>query len=377
MSDIELLKDDVFKLPIKYTEESCKDAIISRLDSYYEFICKSVNNVLLHTQVKSFKCCLSRMYDEYYMGHQNKAYNYFKEAIESILKYGGSGLKTVIPKECLYRARVNDSDVDYNNSEMFHISYNKRGKVATQRFSFPGLPCLYLGASSYVCWVELGRPNLSCFQVATIQQKNKDEDYKVIDLSIHPLAYYNELKANEEGCQSNEDLISIEDYLLLWPLIAACSIVVKNENDPFKPEYIFPQFVLQYILEDESDVVGIKYMSIKEGKISEEQYTVASRMYTNYVIPIRGLDTVDDWKCKILSDMFEIKTNMSGKELHLAKESLTDNGFYWGSFEDLSKKNNVLEEFIVLSNGTRIAYDKSEFYKIEKMLDVNTLNKLQ
>ena len=42
--------------------------------------------------------------------------------------------------------------------EMFHIKYELRGKVQTQRCSFPGLPCLYLGCSSYVCWLELNRP---------------------------------------------------------------------------------------------------------------------------------------------------------------------------------------------------------------------------
>ena len=75
---------------------------------------------------------------------------------------------------------------------MFHIKYSLRSKVKTQRFSFPGLPCLYLGASSYVCWLELNRPAFDKFQVATIKQKSTD-DYNVIDLCVHPYSFYNEL----------------------------------------------------------------------------------------------------------------------------------------------------------------------------------------
>lgn len=33
-------------------------------------------------------------------------------------------------------------------------------------------------------------------------------------------------------------------YLIIWPLMAACSVRVKNTTNTFKPEYIIPQLLL-------------------------------------------------------------------------------------------------------------------------------------
>ena len=67
---------------------------------------------------------------------------------------------------------------------MFHIGLNNRSLVDSQRYSFPGLPCLYLASSAYTCWMELGRPSFDSFQVAMFTPK--DTAASVIDLSRFP-----------------------------------------------------------------------------------------------------------------------------------------------------------------------------------------------
>jgi hypothetical protein len=39
-------------------------------------------------------------------------------------------------------------------------------------------------------------------------------------------------------------------HAVCWPLIAACSIKVKNPGANFKPEYVVPQLILQWITDE-------------------------------------------------------------------------------------------------------------------------------
>lgn len=185
------------------------------------------------------------------------------------------------PEEEYYRARVNIDNIDYSNIQMYHIPFNYRGLVSSQRYSFPGLPCLYLCTSSYTCWIELNRSQFNQFQVALFKYNNK-HNYKVIDLSLHPYNLYKKL-TNDNNSHY------LPDYLYMWPIIAMCSIKVKNENDIFKSEYIFPQFMLEYVLEEKGEIIGIKYMSVKMNSISKEQYRTDPKTYINYVFPVKDL----------------------------------------------------------------------------------------
>lgn len=67
-------------------------------------------------------------------------------------------ISTNIP---LYKCRENSRQFHYSKDEMFHIPYDKRSLVGNQRYSVTGLPCLYLGGSSYICWEEIGRKDLN------------------------------------------------------------------------------------------------------------------------------------------------------------------------------------------------------------------------
>jgi len=47
---------------------------------------------------------------------------------------------------------------------------------------------------------------------------------------------------------------------MIWPLVLACSVKVKNIEDDFKPEYIIPQLLLQWVRERD-DIDGISYQT--------------------------------------------------------------------------------------------------------------------
>ncbi len=367
----DILKRKELSLPIMYTAGSCEKVLLEHLNAYFELLYKDhFSNVFTRETINIFIGKIRKMFEEYYLGHQYKAYKIFKEAVEYEI-HDMSLVTAIMPKEAVYRARGNSGDQDYKNDEMFHIKYELRTKVQTQRFSFPGLPCLYVGASSYVCWLELNRPQFDKFQVATIKQKDASKDYKIIDLCIHPLSFYTEIVRRENGENTEHEDLTIEQYLKWWPIMACCSVAVKNEDDPFKPEYIFPQFMLQYLLEEREDLIGIKYISIKAGRISMKQYETDYRTYTNYVIPVRSAEPTEDGFCKLLKEQFYISKNISGKELEIVSDMIRENGLSWGKIGEEVKKRPLDEAKIYGTNDTEYSYEKSIFRRIEHILDTD------
>ena len=356
MDKKEILKDKRLNLPIQYTGD-CENAICTILDKFVGILNDYKVNISVIDDVKGFKENIKKMFSEYFLGHHGKAFEMFKMALEH-LKKNNELFITDVPNETFYRARV------YTNKEMFHIPYENRGKVSTQRFSFPGLPCLYLGMSSYVCWLETNRPQFNQFQVAAIRRKNPENDLKVINLALHPLAVYEQLK--------NETIYDLEAYLRLWPIIATSSMVVKNEDDSFKPEYIFPQFMLQYILENSDDdtLIGIKYFSMKAGNISQSQYKNEKRLYTNYVFPIRSNTPTPDGFCKFLDDEFTIVKNYSGRELEVLTDSIRKSGITLETFDNAEKEKDPLDMALLFdSNKLSYSYKKTIFRRIEIILN--------
>ena len=355
-----LLAEDMC-IPIEYSSGTCRDAVLEKIEKYINLLKKNNVSSDIVDRVKEFLKNIDTMYSEYYLGHQTLAHDAFMSSIKSLV---GNNLVTAdLPKESFYRARVNSNNTDFKNEEMFHIKYELRGKVATQRFSFPGLPCLYLGASSYVCWLEINRPAIEQFQVALIKQKDS-KIYRVIDLSIHPRNLYKNL--DKEDYQG--ELLS---YLTWWPMVAMCSVVVKNEKDPFKPEYIFPQYLLQYLLEGcaDDDIIGIRYMSIQAGKISVEQYEEDYRTYTNYVFPITGHECNEKGFCPVLSKRFEIIKNYSGKELQILSDAIR-RSYVVKYSETVDKIPNSLEDAQLYStNSSPFPYSKTVFRRIETILN--------
>lgn len=154
----------------------------------------------------------------------------------NLLKYIDSELKwtEISTNNSFYRMRViqnRRSNIERN--EMFHIPLNLRRKVRTQRYSTHGYPCLYLGMSIYGCWEELGRPMMSNCWISRLENQKK---LTLIDLRIPTENFFYE---------------NLDKYLVLFPLIIACMIPVpikiSTNEDVFKPEYIIPQLLIEWI----------------------------------------------------------------------------------------------------------------------------------
>jgi hypothetical protein len=147
----------------------------------------------------------------------------------------------------MFKARLGVGN--FKKSDFLHIPFNKRGNVSTQRFSIAGVPCMYFGLTSYVCWLELGKPSDSEFNVSAYELP---QDMRVLNLAI-PQMLLNGLS------NSDEYIRPIMSMIQLFPLVIATSFKLKESNRSFRSEYIISQLVMQCLADFNID--GVAYIS--------------------------------------------------------------------------------------------------------------------
>lgn len=346
--DINFLHEEELKIPIEYDDNIgflCEmENIISRYIEVlkrYEFDNDSI------TKVNSFKMYCMEGLKCYYRGQHAKGYQKFKTALKHLTIKEGLVTKTLDEIE-FFRARIHKNlEDDYSEREMNYIPFSKRGIVKSERYSFPGLPCLYLGASVYACWYELGKPNLDEIQVARISLK-KGAKINVLDLTNIPSVVYKKKLSDDE----------LREYVLFWPILAMCSVKVNNHNSNFKPEYIFPQFLMEYISSGEiqnENVIGIKYPSVKV--MSHHFDENAWKLYTNYVFPTT-MDIDKDVDDDVLDKVFTVEKTFSGKTIDIL--SSKDTPFF---YNEMAKERE--NEYIFFGDDICKSYDCTPFFDME------------
>ncbi|MDF4194815.1 MULTISPECIES: hypothetical protein [Bacillus amyloliquefaciens group] len=298
---------------------------------------------------------------EYYLdGLVHLAYAEFEKGMEEltgmidfeqILLYDMDSLRT---PNTLFRMRASDTEI-FSKEDMFHIPFEKRGIINTNRFSIPGYPCLYLGSSSLVCWEELGRPNLNTTYTSIFHLH--DEDIKILDMSISPMELTNNLKKFFE-ITFRLSPYRFDNYFMTWILISACLIRVKNPKDVFKPEYIIPQFLLEWIKQS-SEYRGICYLSTKIKKHTVKNFN----LYKNYAIPVKERRV--NGHCTSLREMFKISPPVGWQMYQIYKDSK----------EALPNKKPLFpEKDMQFIEGIKLDYEKSDFGKLEVLLMSSSKN---
>ena len=158
--------------------------------------------------------------------------------INSSMAFPGGG--TDYSEVQFFRARLSENVVEFSANEMLHIPFGMRHIVKSERFSIPGLPCLYLGNSSYACWVEMGCPADHKFNVAPIVLDNSQ---RILNLtaSMSTLYELNEKLGEMEDPNAEKHMINM---LKLMVLTFCTSYRVNEGNRNFKSEYILPQMIM-------------------------------------------------------------------------------------------------------------------------------------
>lgn len=287
---------------------------------------------------------------EFLKGKHGQAFARLKEGITSDTSITAS-LKEYSKIEMgtsFYRARIVDDHHLRPRSEFFHIPFNLREKVDNQRFSIQGFPCLYLGTSVYGCWLEMGCPPLEKFQVCRLEA---DSDLAIFDYSIKDVQK-----------EYDEVYWPVLNFIRIWPFVAASMIKVKNRDAKFKPEYIIPQLLMQYIMEEDL-WDGLMYSSTHA---SPQAHSAGSKLQ-NLVLPAWAEEGDIDPETNLsgpLATKFKITEPISWPGLQMARG--LDNRIYNES--EHIEFNKRMPEFRLLPSGTQ-SYHHSAFGQMEEYLD--------
>lgn len=306
MNSIQAIEESSFQLPKSYSKPFTFLSFIEKSFNEYLAILEKINEgtvveklEIIKPKIRNLCAELLESYRQLYLGYVSKSYYHFDKGMQQIEDDLISKFDAKHPLSeniLLFRGRKSETELDRDG--MFHLPFELRHKATTQRFSIPGLPCLYLANSSYVCWEELDRPDYNDFYLSRFEIK----DYmklNALDISLTPKSFATLINKTSEIMKDGVDGWDsiILDYIIKWPLIFCCSIKVLNTDATFKPEYIIPQYLLDWVRQNKR-LNAIKYFSVKAHLNQDADYSE----FVNIVFPVQEIK--DTGYCSHLSSSF-------------------------------------------------------------------------
>ena len=332
----DILNDEQFYLPIRWDGLNFSKSLKDLLDEYMDklTVYSSSNNtspIKVNMNIIRDVCkYLTTAVNKYLNGFPQRAYYEFRNAMdlleENPLKIDAEDvIASNFNKQIkLFRVVSVDDNKPYSSDRVFHTPFTLRSKVSTSRYSIAGHPSLYLSTSLELCCEEIHYNPYKQFALAArFESERPMNAIRVIELGIKPQDFLK--KDKEKGKESDEEnrknkVIEhhnryikeelLEDnkikssYLLWYPLVAACSFIRTNKDDPFAAEYILPQLLMQWVrIKMKSkckrdQLVGIRYFSCASKK--------ASDMGFNYVFPSSKQNGRFQKYCDMLSKAFRV-----------------------------------------------------------------------
>lgn len=250
------------------------------LDGYVEMVKNSTIDSLFFAEVIVNVDTLNRVVSSCYQGKRSTAYAQLKKLLKRYEKYS---IFVEIPQDTIfYRMRVCDLRKEIKRKELFHIPFEKIRQIKTQRYSSPGYPCLYLGVSLYGCWEEMQRPDTESTLFSVFKSTMP---FRIVDMRIPTLQEY---------------IDNAEFYLKFFPMIIASTIPVVNGADIYKPEYLLPQMILEWVIEKRKEInaIGVYYTSA----FKNNEFYDLDHEWDNLVLPVQK--TSEKGICQELVSLF-------------------------------------------------------------------------
>ena len=249
-------------------------------------------------------------------GNRSAAYADLDMALKSL----GASFRALCPKKDMsmfvnpmYRFRTSDGTKTFERKELFHIPFQLTDLIKETRYSVAGLPCLYLGGSTHVCWKELGQPDINTVSVSRYAAV-PNSNLKVLNFG-HRMPVLAAYTYNDPGqfLTASSESAFIAAQVACWPLMAICSIRVPDRTKHERPEYLMPQLVLKWITTTRA-FHGVRFFSTHY-----DEYMDNPRTYMNYVFPASAI--APQGYCATLKSLFvlsEPKTWAQAKALPIS-----------------------------------------------------------
>ncbi|WP_127497387.1 hypothetical protein [Paenibacillus glycanilyticus] len=383
---IDFLSKDFVNLPIIQSDDDVY--FIDLINKLFQNYQRELGRIAIFPEdykekVSALSSSIEKSLKAYYSGQPAEAYGELEEGLNAVIDkiFHAKLFRNMIPKN-LYRMRVG-LNKSYSRGEMFHIPFEKRGMATTQRYSIPGLPCLYLGESIYVCWEELKRPDLHYVHGSkfTFTDEIKDK-LNILYFGLTPKMFAHEISqeykyrtyVSVEKYKRNLDEAAVlelkeilESYIILWPLMMSCSIKVRNTNDIFKPEYIVPQLLLQWVT-NRNDYQGICYFSVNTSH-STDNYLLNQ----NIVIPVKSVNKKG--YCTELMSMFKLTNSAPWQIFNINSMSYIENEINRREGIILEKKDILpRSEMKIGLSSADSKYSRTQFGMFEEFLNCYELD---
>ena len=375
---ISLLKEHsgFFEIPILV--DNGEDVFIKSYElmiKYQEIIRKSQIDSDYIEASKFIVDRLKEIFESYLKGEILKANQKISKIFsdEKKLKYKLSieYLKDAIPEDelkHLYKARIG-SNYAFNKKDMFHIPFYYRSITRNQRYSISGIPCLYLGTSTYVCWEECGRPDINAFWVSRFKLIN--QNIKILNLTYTIEDIEEIYKANPQ-----KNLNLIKNFLVTSIIRSLCSISVKNTKKIdriFKEEYIISQLIMQNI--NSNGIDGVFYLSTKNILNDSSLLLMRNLAFpaSDYCINNLLPNNIDKYSNVVLSekltDSFELTEPISIGVISSINKIDSINKVALG-YNQIMHSNRLSRNKAYI-NSSRLPYDNTTFYNAE--IELQTL----
>ena len=298
------IEETIDRLNSLYLEDNIEDDYIDRIKKQQQLLLDIVANSMLDQSIDVGK--INFIYDKaissidaYLKGDVSMAITH----IASILEQKDNGKFVYLRHSTFfnrqevigYRTRKNETYDLFSKEEMMHIPNHKRYLINNQRYSLSGYPCLYFGASIYVCWEELYRPNIDKFNVTCIRNE------ELIQFADLTLPYFNADNFNKEYL-----------YTSIFPWL--CSFKARHKGSAFIEEYIIPQMLMSALMNfrkrgrgginELMAFQGIMYTSTTYN--TDKDLFKDIKLMTNYVVPILGDKINSCGLCEYVCDYFSL-----------------------------------------------------------------------
>ncbi len=315
------------KLALSATQNTVVSTYTQKLSNYISTISDSIN--------------------KFYNGYPDESYKAYEEILKDIEINNLLPLKIIGNDEVLYRIRESRGSLFNDSKDLFHVPLNLRPKINNQRFSIAGVPCLYLSNSVYVSWEELRRPRLDDVSCSAFKLRN---DTRFLNLSTEE--FYQQINS----ASNIEDLVK---SLILFPLYFICSIKLKTDGEPFKPEYIFPQFTLRWTRTTQN-IHGVLYSSTRVNKES-------NGLFYNLALPVMYECITSTPEPDFCSSLANKLKSTKPIQINTIKAKVV------GMNLTIIPKNNISQIYST-ELADIINYDVSIFYKIDQFLKLQNFD---
>lgn len=355
-----IINHEIFDLPKARTTSYFPKYVEDTLNEYLPLISNTNGDLKLFVDSKRTEIyqIVSGIIDSinlYYAGNTFKSQEVFNSTLKIAKPYMLIPINTIMTYgefTKTYFFKASNRKGVLSRSDMFHRPFEQREKINTYRYSIPGLPCLYLTNRTYNAWEELERPD---FNSLNFSMFDLHDSFRFLHFGQNIFNERLQLKLADYKLDK-----MFLNYLIYFPLQLVCSIRVLNPGEPFIPEYIFTQFLMEWI-KTESGVDGIEFLS---SKYTKHQFSDFAFSYFNYAIPIKH--PMENGFCPSLKKMISLTEPISWNTLNIIKPH-----FFSEKKKELPKSfNRMILHFseIEIVSGIKQKYLETSFGILEEYI---------